>query len=209
MQTDESACGCGRCLTCSYETVGSAPATVNRRRTAKRDETTAAAAAAVEYDDNDPPSEAAAFMASVSAATVILIAAFLALVLSSAALWTFTVVVPMAHAAASNGTPAAGYLRDWQQQRQLQDYRPLQKPHLWQLEQKQHQQQQHQQLQHQQQILLQRYGDDRHAPDTTRPKRQLFNRNANREPGIVSLTFSLIGGVSTHTLNQTPEIASS
>lgn len=48
--------------------------------------------------------------------------------------------------------------------------------HLW------HQQQQHKRL----------YD----AGDASRLKRQLFNKNANSEPGVVALTFSLIGGVS-------------
>ncbi|XP_050062311.1 uncharacterized protein LOC114119192 [Aphis gossypii] len=46
--------------------------------------------------------------------------------------------------------------------------------HLW------HQQQQHKRL----------YD----AGDASRLKRQLFNKNANSEPGVVALTFSLIGG---------------
>ncbi|XP_026821422.1 uncharacterized protein LOC113559844 [Rhopalosiphum maidis] len=51
--------------------------------------------------------------------------------------------------------------------------------HLW-----------HQQQQHKQQPAGQRLYDD----DASRQKRQLFNKNANREPGVVALTFSLIGG---------------
>ncbi|VVC38374.1 Hypothetical protein CINCED_3A013336 [Cinara cedri] len=184
ISTDENdCCGCGHCMTCCYQTVGVSPTTAGRKSMVKRPQT-----ATAEYDDRDPPPEAAAFMASASAAAVVLIAAFLAIVLSSAALWTFTVVVPMAHAAVSDGSQAAGYLREWQQQQRLQQY-PLQKPHLWQLEQQQHKQQ----------IRLRRHGDndDALARVTARPRRQLFNRNANREPGIVSLTFSLIGGTIT------------
>jgi len=46
---------------------------------------------------------------------------------------------------------------------------------------------------HQQQ---QQVGQRIYNNDALRQKRQLFNKNTNREPGVVALTFSLIGGVS-------------
>lgn len=48
----------------------------------------------------------------------------------------------------------------------------------------------HHQQQQQQQVGGQRIYDN----DALRQKRQLFNKNTNREPGVVALTFSLIGG---------------
>jgi len=57
--------------------------------------------------------------------------------------------------------------------------------HLW-----HHQQQQNQQQQ------LQVVGQQIYDNDALRKKRQLFNARTNREPGVVALTFSLIGGVS-------------
>jgi len=50
-------------------------------------------------------------------------------------------------------------------------------------------------LWHQQQLHKQQPGGQSvYDEDASRQKRQLFNKNANREPGVVALTFSLIGG---------------
>ncbi|KAL4126827.1 hypothetical protein QTP88_011036 [Uroleucon formosanum] len=117
-----------------------------------------------ESSDSEPPSEAAAFVASASAAALVLLAALLAVVLSSAALLTVASMVPLADAAAHDV-----------RRPQAADY-----INLW----------HHQQQQQQKQVSGQRIFDN----DASRQKRQLFNTNKNREPGVVALTFSLIGG---------------
>jgi len=119
-----------------------------------------------ESSDSEPPSEAAAFVASASAAALVLLAALLAVMLSSVALLTVASMVPLADAAAHDV-----------RRPQAADY-----INLW----------HHQQQQQQQQVSGQRIYDN----DASRQKRQLFNTNKNREPGVVALTFSLIGGVS-------------
>lgn len=124
-----------------------------------------------ESSDSEPPSEAAAFVASASAAAFVLLAALLAVVLSSAALLTVASMVPMADAAVRDirRPQAADYINLWH----------------------------HQQLQkQQQQVGGQRIYDNGggNLDDSSRQKRQLFNKNTNREPGVVALTFSLIGG---------------
>lgn len=121
--------------------------------------------------DFEPPSEAAAFVASASAAAFVLLAALLAVVLSSAALITVASMVPMVDAAAHDvhRPQAADYINLW-----------------------------HHKQQQQQQVGGQRIYDNGGVvlDDALRQKRQLFNKNTNREPGVVALTFSLIGGVS-------------
>lgn len=126
----------------------------------------------------EPPSEAAAFIASASAAALVLMAALLAVVLSFATVLTLVSLVPMADAATdfpSHQQRAADHLHRWHQQ--------LQQPatNQWDATQRLGPPRQPQ------------YGGEDLA---SRPKRQLLRKNANREPGIVSLAFSLIGGVS-------------
>jgi len=122
-----------------------------------------------ESSNSEPPSEAAAFVASASAAALVLLAALFAVVLSSAALLTVASMVPLADAATGDvrRPQAADYINLWHQQQQ-------------------------QKQQQQQQVVGQRIYDN----DALRQKRQLFKTNTNREPGVVALTFSLIGGVS-------------
>lgn len=182
MSTDGCAYRCGRCMICYYESADSTQMMANKKIMKKVKRT------AAEYDDDDPPPEAAAFMACASVAAIVLISAFLAIVVSTMVLWAFNAVMPMAHAAASDRPQAASYLPEWRRQQQLRE----RNPHQWRLEQQQHR--------HQQQTFLRRY-DGTDTRVTTRQKRQLFNRKANSEPGILSLTFSLIGGVSAHTFD--------
>lgn len=167
------------CLTCCYDTDMRASSTATRRRkcikpkTSKRSISTSSSSSS-SSESRDPPSEAAAFVASASAAAFVLLVALLAVVLSSMALMAVTFAMPVADAAADVrlGTQTAADC-----------------PHQW------HQQQQHQSNRpsvHRQQQQRVRYVND----DPSRQKRQLFKKNVNREPGIIGLTFSLIGGVS-------------
>ncbi|XP_060858347.1 uncharacterized protein LOC132935750 isoform X2 [Metopolophium dirhodum] len=155
------------CLACCYVTTTVTTALQPPVVLTTRRNSGKTAVDASESSDSEPPSEAAAFVASASAAALVLLAALLAVVLSSAALLTVASMVPLADAATSDvrRPQAADYI------------------HLW-----HHQQQQKQQQQ--QQVVGQRIYDS----DALRQKRQLFNTKTNREPGVVALTFSLIGG---------------
>lgn len=180
------------CVACSYATVASPASTACTRKKTKPTATATTATTA----NNPPvyedimPSEAAAFVASGTAAAFVLMAALLAVILSSAAVWAFTSILPMAHAAADRGgaqTRAIEYIQQWQWQQQIQQQLQLQKQQQFQYP--LHPQQQQNNLR--QQKILRRYDD------ADRRKRELFFKRS-REPGVLSSTFSLIGGVSTN-----------
>ncbi|CAI6354511.1 unnamed protein product [Macrosiphum euphorbiae] len=156
------------CLACCYVTTTVTTALQPPVVLTTRRNSGKAAVDTSESSDSEPPSEAAAFVASASAAALVLLAALLAVVLSSAALLTVASMVPLADAATSDvrRPQAADYINLW------------------------HHQQQQKQQQQQQQVVGQRIYDN----DALRQKRQLFKTNTNREPGVVALTFSLIGG---------------
>lgn len=153
------------CLDCCYVTVAAKTAPRPSVATTTRRNSGKAAVDTSESSACEPPSEAAAFVASASAAAFVLLAALLAVVLSSAALLTVASMVPMADAAARDvrGPQAADYI------------------HLW-----------HRQQQQQKQVSDQQHYNNG-GDDASRQKRQLFKTNTNREPGVVALTFSLIG----------------
>lgn len=173
------------CLTCCYVTDTCDSSTVTRRIMCSKPKTfstssSSSSLSSSSSDSRDPPSEAAAFVASASAAAFILLVALLAVVLSSVAVLAVASAVPVADAAADvrPGTQTAADC-----------------PHRW------HNQQRHRpnrlSVQQQQQRVTSRHVDD----DIPRQKRQLFRKNVNREPGIIGLTFSLIGGVSAKLIN--------
>lgn len=173
------------CLTCCYATVPSAdPETVPYGHHAKTATDTNNGATRVQHTAYEPPpSEAAAFVASASAAVLVLTAALLAMVLSFAAVLTVASLVPMADAATDYPSHvqqrAADHLHRWHHQQTAAN-------NQW-------------------YIAHPVQGQQRQRPHggaddlAMRPKRQLLRKNANQEPGIVALTFSLIGGVSIET----------
>lgn len=171
------------CIACCYTTGVTTAATATKKYCRKTDKTSAAynSSSSVYANYDEPPSEAAAFVASASAAALVLLVALLAVILSSIVVLSLASLAPTAAAATDVPTPgsrAPDYLHRWHNQREVEQQQ--QKSYMW------HLQQQHQQL-----SRLDRGGSE----DAVRPKRQLLKNN-NREPGIVALTFSLIGGVS-------------
>ncbi|XP_015367147.1 PREDICTED: uncharacterized protein LOC107164001 isoform X2 [Diuraphis noxia] len=154
------------CLACCYITTTVTPSLRPPVSTTSKRNSGKAAVNTSVSSECEPPSEAAAFVASASAAAFVLLAALLAVVLSSAALLTVASMVPMADAAAHDihQPQATDYINLWHHK--------------------------------QQQVGGQRISDNSGVvrDDASRQKRQLFNKNTNREPGVVALTFSLIGG---------------
>lgn len=169
------------CMACCYNSGVTTAATATKIYCRKTGKTTPAyrssSSAYVDYDE--PPSEAAAFVASVSAAALVLLVALLAVILSSIATLSLMSLAPTTVAAADvpgKNSRASDYLHRWHNQREIE---LQQQSYLWHL------------LQQQQLSRI----DKGNSEDAVRPKRQLLKSN-NREPGIVALTFSLIGGVS-------------
>ncbi|XP_025422531.1 uncharacterized protein LOC112692175 [Sipha flava] len=166
------------CLICCYAAVPSAddPITVGHHTKTAPKRIVTTTTAADNTDICEPPSEAAAFIASASAAVLVLMAALLAVVLSFTAVLTVTSLVPVADAAADfpgHQQRAADHLHRWHQQQQQPS--PPTADDRWDVEQRPRQPH-----------------NEEHS--TSRPKRQLWRKNADREPGVVALTFSLIGG---------------
>lgn len=150
--------------------------TRRRGRSTAPDETESSAD---EYD-HEPPCAAAAFVASASAAVLVLLAVLLAVVLSAAALWTVASMMPVADAAADVSAVrlrGSDYLHRWHRpQRPQQPY-----------------------LEHHMRQIRRRGVDE----DALRRKRQLLFKKS-REPGVIALTFNLIGGVSVYCMYPVP-----